>query len=113
MKTQIEQGAYVVLGAFDLLAEKTSEIPMVRKMRDTTLLEQVLEIEPKLRKSADDLSMRGEVMVSKAMTAMEDLRESASGVAGQLRGDAVEQFEIIGQRVKATVGYARRPGSAA
>lgn len=116
MKTKVEQGAYVVLGAFDLLAEKATEIPVVRKIRETTLVDQVREIEPVIRKHADALSMRGEVVVSRTIDALGDVRFTAVDVrrsAEGLRNDAADQIEALRIRVSGKLVSLRSRKSAA
>ena len=63
----IERGFYVAVGAADLAGEKIRELPPVKvvvertnKLRETSIIDQAREIEPKLRKQAKELQARGE-----------------------------------------------------
>lgn len=81
----IERGLYVAVGAADLAAEKVRELPAIKefvertnKIRETSLIEQAREIEPKVRQQAKELQTRGEEVVSR-------LRKEAKEFGSQAR----------------------------
>ncbi len=78
----IERGLYVTVGAADLAAEKVRDLPAVKfvvertsKLRDTSLIDQAREIEPKVRKQASELQKRGEKVVKQLRTEAKERRE--------------------------------------
>lgn len=85
-----ERGLYVAVGAADLAAEKVRELPAVKivvertnKIRETSLIEQAREIEPKVRQQAKDLQARGETVVNR-------IRKDAKDFGQQVREFPVE-----------------------
>jgi hypothetical protein len=80
-----ERGVYVAVGAADLAAEKVRELPAVKlvveraeKFRNTSIIEQAREIEPKFRQQAKELQVRGEAVVKR-------IRSEAKDFSGQVR----------------------------
>lgn len=92
----IERGLFVAVGAADLAAEKVRELPAVKivvertnKLRNTSLIEQAREIEPKVRKQAEELQARGETVVKRiqkeAKEFRSDLRDFPDSARKQLQ----------------------------
>ena len=78
----IERGLYVTVGAADLAAEKVRELPAVKfvvertnKVRETSLIDQAREIEPKVRKQAEELQARGEKVVKRVRKDAKDFQQ--------------------------------------
>lgn len=94
----IERGMYVAVGAFDLAAERVREIPVVEKVRSTSVFDQIREAAPKLRKRADELQTRGEKAVHKAQTRVGKVRTDARKQVSEFRTDARKQLETLQDR---------------
>lgn len=132
----IERGLYVTVGAADLAAEKVRELPAVKfvvertnKIRQTSLIDQAREIEPKVRKQAKELQARGENVVKRvradakdlcnqirefpdqARKQIQDLPENARKQATELRDNARKQASELRERVEKT--FNRGNGAAA
>jgi F0F1-type ATP synthase membrane subunit b/b' len=88
----IERGLYVTVGAADLAAEKVRELPAVKfvvertnKIRQTSLIDQAREIEPKVRKQAKELQTRGEDVVKRVRADAKELRKQIREFPGEAR----------------------------
>ena len=86
----IERGLYVTVGAADLAAEKVRELPAVKfvvertsKIRETSLIDQARDIEPKVRKQAEELQARGEQVVARIRKDAKDFQQQAEGLPGE------------------------------
>jgi len=124
----IERGLYVAVGAADLAAEKVRELPAVKivvertnKFRNTSIIDQAREIEPKVREQAKELQARGEKVVERVRTdakkfgdqvrefpteARKQIQEfptNARKQAESFRDDARKQFEDLRGRVTKAV----------
>jgi len=125
----IERSLYVAVGAADLAAEKVRELPAVKivvertnKIRQTSIIDQAREIEPKVREQAKELQVRGEKAVKRfrkdakkfnkqvrefpteARKQIEQLPENARKQASTLRDDARKQFSDLRGRALKAVG---------
>lgn len=132
----IERSLYVAVGAADLAAEKVRELPAVKivvertnKFRQTSIIDQAREIEPKVREQAKELQVRGEKVVKRVRTdakkfgeqvrdfptearkQIEQLPDNARKQAESLRDDARKQFSDIRGRVNKAVGRENGAGS--
>lgn len=94
----IERGLYVAVGAADLAAEKVRELPAVKivvertnKIRETSLIEQAREIEPKVRQQAKDLQARGEAVVDRIRKEAKEFGDQAKDFPGEAR----KQFQEL------------------
>jgi hypothetical protein len=87
MKTfeTIERGAYVVIGAADLATEKVREASGIQRLRETSLVDQIRDIEPTVRRNATELSNRGEKVVSKLVARAEEARKSVESLPTEAR----------------------------
>ena len=87
MKTfePIERSAYVVIGAADLLAEKMREASGIQRLRETSLIDQIRDIEPSVRRNASELSDRGEKVVEKIVARAEEARRSVETLPTETR----------------------------
>lgn len=88
----IERGLYVAVGAADLAAEKVRELPAVKvvvertnKLRQTSIIDQAREIEPKVRKQAKELQARGETVVGRVRRDAKDFAEQVRGLPAEAR----------------------------
>jgi dsDNA-specific endonuclease/ATPase MutS2 len=124
----IERGLYVTVGAADLAAEKVRDLPAVKfvvertsKLRDTSLIEQAREIEPKVRKQAEELQARGEQVVArirkdakdfqqqvkdfpeKARKEIQEFPDTARKQATELRDNARKQATELRERFEKTI----------
>jgi F0F1-type ATP synthase membrane subunit b/b' len=134
----IERGLYVAVGAADLAAEKVRELPAVKivvertnKFRNTSIIDQAREIEPKVREQAKELQTRGEKVVERLRTdarklgdqvrdlpetarkQIQDFPENARKQAESLRDDARKQFDDLRGRVTKAVGRDESPATPA
>jgi len=125
----IERGLYVAVGAADLAAEKVRELPAVKvvvertnKFRNTSIIDQAREIEPKVREQAKELQVRGEKVVKRVRTdakkfnkqvrdfptearkQIQQFPENARKQAETIRDDARKQFSDIRGRIEKAVG---------
>jgi ElaB/YqjD/DUF883 family membrane-anchored ribosome-binding protein len=89
MTTVLKRGVYVAVGAADLAAEKMRDIPVVQQVRGRSLLDAARDIEPKLRKRADELSKRGEQSVERLRTRVDQARTQVK----QLPDEAAKQIK--------------------
>ena len=88
----IERGLYVAVGAADLAAEKVRELPAVKalreqrtKLRETSMIDQARELEPKLRKQYAELAARGEGVIERVRTEAKDLTEQLRDFPAEAR----------------------------
>lgn len=125
----IERGLYVAVGAADLAAEKVRELPAVKivvertnKLRNTSIIDQAREIEPKVREQVKELQTRGEKVAKRvrsdakkfgeqvrefpteARKQIEQFPENARKQAETFRDDARKQFSDIRGRIEKAVG---------
>ena len=134
----IERGLYVTVGAADLAAEKVRELPAVKfvvertsKLRETSLIDQARDIEPKVRKQAEELQARGEQVVArirkdakdfqqqvkdfpeKARKELQEFPDTARKQATELRDNARKQATELRERVEKAIrrenGQAAKP----
>lgn len=113
----IERGLYVTVGAADLAAEKVRELPAVKfvvertsKIRETSLIEQARDIEPKVRKQAEELQARGEQVVARIrkdakdfQQQLKDLPEKARKEFQEFPDNARKQATELRERVEKAV----------
>ena len=136
----IERGLFVTVGAADLAAEKVRELPAVKfvvertsKIRETSLFDQARDIEPKVRKQAEELQARGEQVVArirkdakdfqqqlkdlpeKARKELQEFPDTARKQVTELRENAQKQATELRERVQKTIrrenGEAAKPAS--
>jgi hypothetical protein len=130
-----ERGLYVAVGAADLAAEKVRELPAVKeivertgKIRETSLIDQAREIEPRFRQQAKELQARGEDVVArirkeakgfgeqarefpeKARKQLSDLPDTLQDLPESARKQAIELRERIEKRFNRN-GGASKPAS--
>jgi heparin binding hemagglutinin HbhA len=114
----IETGLYVAVGAADLAAEKVRELPAVKeiverssKLRETSLIDQAREIEPKVRKQAKELQARGESVVARIRKDVpRNFREFNDKATKQLKDfptEARKQFEELPENARKQVAEIR------
>ena len=134
----IERGLYVAVGAADLAAEKVRELPAVKivvertsKIRQSSIIDQAREIEPKVREQAKELQARGEKVVERVRTdakkfgdqvrefptearkQLQEFPDNARKSAESFRDDARKQFSDIRGRINKAVGREdEKPGPA-
>ena len=124
----IERGLYVTVGAADLAAEKVRELPAVKfvvertsKIRETSLIDQAREIEPKVRKQAEELQARGEQVVQRIRKDAKDFqqqlkefpekaRKEFQGFPDNARKQATELRERVQKSIRRENGQAARDG---
>ncbi|HVL81735.1 MAG TPA: hypothetical protein VM840_09105 [Actinomycetota bacterium] len=82
---RLERSTYVVLGTVDLVTEKVREIPAVRNIRTTPVLEQLKDVEPALRRTTVELGERGEVVIVRLRARFADVRRSLEDVPVEAR----------------------------
>ncbi len=111
----IERGVYVTVGAADLAAEKVRELPAVKfvvertsKLRETSLIDQAREIEPKVRKQASELSKRGEKVVKQLRTEAKERREKIREFPAEARKQIQELPENARKQVETIRTDARK-----
>ena len=85
MKSRIEQGAFAVLGAADLIAEKAAVVAGVHPLREGSVLDQLRELEPKLRRGLDDVTQRGEQVADRLRVRVADARRGVGSVPAEAR----------------------------
>jgi hypothetical protein len=125
----IERGLYVTVGAADLAVEKVRELPPVKivvertsKLRQTSIIDQAREIEPRLRRQAKELQARGEKVVKRVRKDAKDFRkqvrefptearkqikelpDTARKQVSTFRTDARKQVSDIRGRINKAVG---------
>ena len=88
----LERGTYVAIGTADYVAEKVRTIPVVRYMRETSVIDQFKDIEPGFRRTTARLSDRGEKVLDRLRTSAKEARSSVE----QLPADAKKAFEDLG-----------------
>ena len=88
----IERGFYVAVGAADLAGEKIRELPPVKvvvertnKLRQTSIIDQARDIEPRVRKQAKELQARGEVVVKRVRDEAKDFQQQLREFPGEAR----------------------------
>ncbi len=88
----IERSFYVAVGAADLAGEKIRELPAVKvvvertsKIRQTSIIDQAREIEPKVRKQAKELQARGETVVQRVRDEAKDFQQQLREFPGEAR----------------------------
>lgn len=98
----IERGLYVAVGAADLAAEKVRELPAVKeivertsKIRETSLIDQAREIEPKVRQQAKDLQARGEEVVARIRKEAKEFGDQAREFPAEARKQISELPEKL------------------
>ena len=85
----LERTTYVAIGTADFVAEKVRAIPAVRYVRETSVIDQLKDIEPSVRRTATQLTDRGE----KAVNRLRDRVKEARTAVGQLPVDTMKAFE--------------------
>jgi polyhydroxyalkanoate synthesis regulator phasin len=103
----IEQSVYVAVGAADAAAERVRELPAVKavreravKFRETSLIDQAREIEPKVRKQAKDLAGRGETVVERARSRAKDFGGQLKDFPAEARKQAEELPKTARKRIE-------------
>jgi heparin binding hemagglutinin HbhA len=98
----IERGLYVAVGAADLAAEKVRELPAVKeivertsKIRQTSLIDQAREIEPKVRQQAKELQARGEEVVARIRKEAKEFGDQAKDFPAEARKQLSELPEKL------------------
>jgi mRNA-degrading endonuclease RelE of RelBE toxin-antitoxin system len=115
----IETGLYVAVGAVDLAGEKIRDLPAMKelvertsKIRETSLIEQAREIEPKVRKQAKELQARGEDVVARIRKEVpRNLREFGENVQKQTKdfpAEARKQLQELPEKLQELPETARK-----
>jgi hypothetical protein len=111
----IERGLYVTVGAADLAVEKVRELPPVKvvvertsKLRQTSIIDQARDIEPKLRKQAKELAARGEKVVKRVRKDAKDFRKQVREFPTEARKQIQEFPDTARKQVESFRSDARK-----